>query len=81
MIINIQGHNVQCSLFLSDIHGSLIFSTKFREIPQITNFMKILPVGIEFFHADGRTDRQTDRHDEANDLLSQFCERAPEFSS
>ena len=30
----------------------------------------------EFFHADDRTDRQTDRHDEANSLLSQFCEGA-----
>ena len=25
---------------------------------------------------DGRTDRQTDRHDEANSPFSQFCERA-----
>jgi hypothetical protein len=30
--------------------------------------MKIHPVGAEF-HAD----RQTDRHDEANNLLLQFC--------
>ena len=28
--------------------------------------MKIHPVGVELFHADGRKDRQTDRHDEAN---------------
>jgi len=27
--------------------------------------MEILPVGAELFHAD-RTDRQTDRHDEAD---------------
>ena len=25
--------------------------------------MKIRPVGAELFHADGRTDRQADRHD------------------
>ena len=32
--------------------------------------MKILPVGAELFHADGRTDG----HDEANSLFSQLCE-------
>jgi len=39
---------------------------------QISNFMKIRPVGAELFRAD----RQTDIHDEANSRLSQFCERA-----
>jgi hypothetical protein len=34
--------------------------------------MKICPVGAEFFHADG----QTDRHDEANCRFSQFDESA-----
>jgi len=44
--------------------------------------MKILPVGAELFHVDGRTDvqkdtdRQTDRHDEANSRFSKFCESA-----
>jgi hypothetical protein len=40
--------------------------------------MKIRPVGAELFHADGRTDVQTDTHthDEANSRISQFCERA-----
>jgi len=37
---------------------------------QISNFMKIGPVGAEFVPADRRrgeqTDRQTDRHDEPN---------------
>ena len=37
--------------------------------------MKICPVGAELFRADGRADIQTDRHDEANSGLSQFCER------
>ena len=27
---------------------------------QISNFKEIRPVGTEFFHADGRTDGQTD---------------------
>jgi hypothetical protein len=39
-------------------------------------FRKIHPAGNELFHAGGRTDRQTDRHDEANSRFSQFCERA-----
>jgi hypothetical protein len=30
----------------------------------------------ELFLADGRTDRQTYRHDEANSRFSQFCGRA-----
>jgi len=34
--------------------------------------MKILPVGTEFPHADGRTDG----HDEANRRFLQFCEGA-----
>ena len=33
--------------------------------------MTIRLVGAELFRADGRTDR----HDEANSRLSQFCER------
>jgi hypothetical protein len=33
--------------------------------------MKIRPMGAELFHADG----QTNRHDEANNPFSQFCER------
>ena len=32
--------------------------------------MKIRPVVAELFHADGRTNR----HDEANNYISQFCE-------
>jgi len=44
--------------------------------------MKIGPVGAAFFHADGRTDEQTDgktegqsaeSHDKANSRFSQFC--------
>jgi len=35
-------------------------------------FMKILPVGTDVFLADGRTDR----HDEAYNRFSQFCEQA-----
>jgi len=34
--------------------------------------MKIHPVGVEFFHADG----QTDRYEESNSRFSQICEQA-----
>jgi len=34
--------------------------------------MKILPVGAELFHADGRTHR----HDKTNSRFPQICERA-----
>ena len=34
--------------------------------------MKIRPVGAEFFHEDG----QTDKHDEASIRFLQFCQRA-----
>jgi len=38
--------------------------------------MKIRRVGAELFRADGRTDGQTDRHDEANSRFSKFFEHA-----
>jgi len=35
----------------------------------MSSFMKIRPAKAELFHADG----ETDRHDELNSRLSQFC--------
>jgi hypothetical protein len=50
---------------------------RFSMNTQISNFMKICPVGTRcFMRMDGNTDRQTDRHDEANSRHSQFRERA-----
>ena len=58
-------------------HGETrISSTDFRKI-QEPNFMKILSVRDELF----RRDRRTDRHDEANSGVSQFCESAYKLSS
>jgi hypothetical protein len=41
--------------------------------------MKIHQMGAELFHAEVRTEGQTDRHDEANSSISQFYERAEKF--
>ena len=42
--------------------------------------MKTRPFGAELFHADGRTDREAERHDAAKSRFSQFCERAYKLS-
>jgi len=39
----------------------------------MSNFLKIRALGQELFHAEGQTDRQADRYDEANSRFSQFC--------
>jgi hypothetical protein len=48
----------------------------FEKNAQVSNFIKIIPVGAELLHADGMIDDQTDGRDEANSRFSQFCERA-----
>jgi len=48
------------------------FSDRFSKNTQVSNFMKIRPMGVELFHAD----RWTDTHDEANGRFPQFWEGA-----
>ena len=50
------GVHVKYPLFLSDFNATWIFSTDFSKNTQISNFMKILPVGAELLHEDWRTD-------------------------
>jgi hypothetical protein len=50
-------------------------------LEKYSNFKTIRPVGAELFHADGRTDGRTDKHDEANSRFSQFCESALKMNS
>jgi hypothetical protein len=47
--------HVKYPLFLSDYNETLIFATDLRKSPQISNVIKLRPVGAEF-HADGRID-------------------------
>ena len=54
------GPHVHYPLFLSDFNKTLIFSTDLKKKSQISNVMKICPVGAKLFHADGRTDGKTD---------------------
>jgi len=71
------GLHVKCPLFFSDFNETLIIfvSKDFLKI-LVSNLVDIHPLEAELFHADGETDRQTDRHDEANSLFSKFCEPA-----
>ena len=47
---------IKYSLILSYFNDTSIFSTDFSTHTQISNFMKIRPVGAELFHVDGQTD-------------------------
>jgi hypothetical protein len=48
------------------------FFDKYMKNAQISNFMKICPMGAKLLKPDG----QTDRHDEANGCFLQFWECA-----
>jgi len=51
-------------------------SEQILENIQISIFIIIYPEGAELFHADGGTNRQTNRHDEAKGGFLQFCKHA-----
>jgi hypothetical protein len=69
-------HNCENVFFWSTSYSCLIlnlnFLNRFSAKAQISNFIKIRPVGADLFHAVGRLDT----HDEANSRFSQFCECA-----
>ena len=51
------GVNIKYPLFFSDCKETWISSVDIRKNTQVLNFMKILPLGPELFHADGQTER------------------------
>jgi hypothetical protein len=71
------GLHVKYRLFLSDCNGTWTFATDFQKNIQKPKFMKICPVGAEFFHADW----QTDRHDKIDSRFSATLRKAPEIEN
>jgi len=55
------------------------FLDKISKNDQISNFMKIRPLGAELLYGDKETDGRT--HEEANSRFRQFCESAPKPNS
>jgi len=65
------GLYVKYPLFLS-VFNELEFSLEISKSTQMPKFTKIRAMGAELFHADGRTDRKTDRLFEADSGFSHF---------
>jgi hypothetical protein len=77
MIINVCCYSCKIFVILVRFEKKIVnFPNRFSKNTQMSNFMKICLVGTELFHADGRTDSQADRHDEATSRFSKFCQRA-----
>jgi len=55
MIRNVHWSSLKYPLCLPSFK-KINFINGFSKISQISNFMKIRPVGAELFHSDGRTD-------------------------
>jgi hypothetical protein len=75
-IVTINAYTSSCRVLviLVRCHWTLNFVDIFSKT-QISNFVKIRAVGVELSHSCGRTDDETDGHDETS-RFSQFCERA-----
>ena len=80
-VINVNLHKssfkVGLIVILVGLLRNLNFLSRFSKNTQTTHFMKTLSVGADLFHAD----EQADRQEEANNRLSQFCERTQESST
>jgi hypothetical protein len=51
------GLHIKYQLFWSDFNENLISLNRYLKITQISNFMKIHPVGVQLFCADGWTQK------------------------
>jgi len=65
----VQSNRSSCQILIKLEFSGHIFENKNI---QITNIMKIRPVGAEFLHTTGREEE----HDEVIVVFSKFCERA-----
>ena len=65
------GLHAKYPLYLPVFNESLNFLDRFPKNTQMSNFVKIRPVGTELFHADGRTDGPADVT-KLIDLISNF---------
>jgi hypothetical protein len=61
---------IKYPLFLSELLEILNRPHRFSKNSQISNFMKICPVGAKFY-----ADRRTDRNDEGTSRFSQYLRR------
>jgi hypothetical protein len=62
IITNLLTPSRKLPLFVPDFNETCIFSTDFRtkkKTAQVRNFIKIRPVTVELFHADGQRDTST----------------------
>jgi len=81
MIKNLYRSSYKVPAFLSDFNETCFLDSVSKNT-QMSNFVKIRPVGAELFHADRRTDGRTDTHEEVNSRFSQFFKRTyKHFSS
>jgi len=78
--VRVYWYSCKVSVILVRFQWKLNILETFSRTPQISNFMKIRPVGAELYHTDRPTyrltDGRTDRYYEANNRSSQFCKRA-----
>jgi hypothetical protein len=72
ILINVHRSSCKVPVILVRFWTNLNFLDEFSKI-FISNFMKIRPVGAEFFHPD--------RHDEASNRFSQFCKRTKDWGT
>jgi hypothetical protein len=72
VIKNVYWSSSKLSFIFVRFLWNLNFLDIFSKNPQISNFMKIRPVGTELFHADGRTDERKNRRTGMTKLIIAF---------